>query len=282
MQLFLTASIALHRLMPVGLVGEGITTFLENELKTPSFRLDGRLALVTGGSRGIGQAAVFALAEAGAHVVVAARNATEVNEVCERVRQAGGQASPWVVDVTDSAAVSEGVARLGPFQILVNNAGTNRPTLLTDMQDGDLDAVMALNVNATFYVTREVVKGLLKAGLSGSLINVSSQMGHVGGPKRTVYCASKHAIEGMTKALAWELGAAGIRVNTLCPTFVETDMTRPMLADVAFKDLVVSKIALGRVGQPQDMMGAVVFLASDASAMVTGSALMVDGGWTAI
>ncbi len=258
------------------------TTFLENELKTPSFRLEGRRALVTGGSRGIGQAAVFALAQAGAHVVVAARNASEVNEVCERVRQEGGQASPWVVDVTHSAAVSEGIARLGPFQILVNNAGTNRPTLLTEMQDGDLDAVMALNVNATFYVTREVVKGLLKAGLTGSLINVSSQMGHVGGPKRTVYCASKHAIEGLTKALAWELGASGIRVNTLCPTFVETDLTRPMLADLAFKEFVVSKIALGRVGQPQDMMGAVVFLASDASAMVTGSALMVDGGWTAI
>jgi NAD(P)-dependent dehydrogenase (short-subunit alcohol dehydrogenase family) len=259
-----------------------VKIFQENQLKTPSFRLDGRRALVTGGSRGIGQAAVFALAEAGAHVVVAARNASEVNQVCERVQQSGGQATPWVVDVTHSAAVSEGIARLGPFQILVNNAGTNRPTLLVDMQDSDLDAVMALNVNATFYVTREVAKGLLKAGLTGSLINVSSQMGHVGGPKRTVYCASKHAIEGMTKALAWELGASGIRVNTLCPTFVETDLTRPMLADLAFKEFVVSKIALGRVGQPQDMMGAIVFLASDASAMVTGSALMVDGGWTAI
>ncbi len=254
----------------------------ENKLQTPSFRLDGRRALVTGGSRGIGQAAVFALAEAGAEVVVAARNAGEIDAVCERVRQAGGRATPWVIDVTHSTAVSEGIARLGPFQVLVNNAGPNRPTLLTEMQDADLDAVMALNVSATFYVTRAVVKGLLEAGLTGSLINVSSQMGHVGGPKRTVYCASKHAIEGMTKALAWELGAAGIRVNTLCPTFVETDLTRPMLADLAFKDFVVSKIALGRVGQPQDMMGAVVFLASDASAMVTGSALMVDGGWTAI
>lgn len=251
-------------------------------MKTPSFRLNGRRALVTGGSRGIGQAAVFALAEAGAHVVIAARNASEVNEVCARVRALGGHASPWIVDVTDAEAVKQGIEQHGPFQILVNNAGMNRPTLLTEMQDSDLDAVLNLNVKAAFYVAREVVRGLLEAGLPGSLINISSQMGHVGGFKRTVYCATKHAVEGLTKALAWEVGAAGIRVNTICPTFIETDMTRGMLEDVAFRDSVVSKIALGRVGQPQDLMGAVVFLASDASAMVTGSSLMVDGGWTAV
>jgi NAD(P)-dependent dehydrogenase (short-subunit alcohol dehydrogenase family) len=251
-------------------------------VKTPSFRLNGRRALVTGGSRGIGQAAVFALAEAGAHVVIAARNASEVNEVCTRVRALGGHALPWIVDVTDAQAVKQGIEQHGPFQILVNNAGMNRPTLLTEMQDSDLDAVLNLNVKAAFYVAREVVRGLLEAGLPGSLINISSQMGHVGGFKRTVYCATKHAVEGLTKALAWEVGAAGIRVNTICPTFIETDMTRGMLEDVAFRDSVVSKIALGRVGQPQDLMGAVVFLASDASAMVTGSSLMVDGGWTAV
>ena len=251
-------------------------------MKTPSFRLDGRRALVTGGSRGIGQAAVFALAEAGAHVVVAARNAAEVNEVCARVRSQGGHASAWIVDVTDSRAVTQGMVEHGPFQILVNNAGMNRPTLLTEMQDSDLDAVLNLNVKAAFYVAREVVRGLLEAGLPGSLINISSQMGHVGGFKRTVYCATKHAVEGMTKALAWEVGAAGIRVNTIGPTFIETDMTRGMLQDTAFLDSVVSKIALGRVGQPQDLMGAVIFLASDASSMVTGSSLMVDGGWTAV
>ena len=251
-------------------------------MKTPSFRLDGRHALVTGGSRGIGQAAVMALAEAGAHVVVAARNKSEINEVCARVRSLGGHATPWVVDVTNSVAVRDGIAQHGPFQILVNNAGMNRPTLLTEMNDGDLDDVLNLNVKAAFYVAREVVRGLLEAGLPGSLINISSQMGHVGGFRRTVYCATKHAIEGMTKALAWEVGAAGIRVNTICPTFIETDMTRGMLQDLAFRDSVLSRIALGRVGQPRDLMGAVVFLASDASAMVTGSALMVDGGWTAV
>ena len=251
-------------------------------MKTPSFRLDGRRALVTGGSRGIGQAAVFALAQAGAHVVIAARNPGEVHALCARIAQEGGQASPWIVDVTDSAAVSKGIAQNGPFQVLVNNAGMNRPELLTETSDEDIDAVFTLNVKASFYVAREVVRGLLTAGLPGSIINVSSQMGHVGGFKRTVYCATKHAMEGMTKALAWELGSARIRVNTLCPTFIETDMTRGMLKDDDFRASVVSKIALGRVGQPEDLMGAIVFLASDAAAMVTGSALLVDGGWTAI
>ena len=252
-----------------------------NNVKTPSFRVDGRRALVTGGSRGIGLAAVMALAEAGAHVVVAARNSAEVSEACARVRAQGGHATPWVVDVTDSAAVSAGVARLGPMQILVNNAGMNRPNLMTETTDEDLDAILSLNVKAAYYVAREVVRGLLDAGLPGSLINISSQMGHVGGFRRTVYCASKHAVEGMTKALAWEVVHAGIRVNTICPTFIETAMTRGMFEDAAFMEMVRSKIALGRVGQPQDLMGAVVFLASDASAMMTGSALMVDGGWTA-
>ena len=164
---------------------------------------------------------------------------------------------------------------------MVNSAGTNRPALLTQTSDEDLDAVLLLNVKAAFYLAREVARGLIAAGMPGSLINISSQMGHVGGPKRTVYCASKHAIEGLTKALAWELGGQQIRVNSLCPTFIETDMTRPMLADPEFMTLVQSRIALGRLGQVQDIMGAVVFLASEASALVTGSALMVDGGWTA-
>ena len=138
-----------------------------------------------------------------------------------------------------------------------------------------------LNLKAAFYLAREVARGLISAGLPGSLIQISSQMGHVGGPKRTVYCATKHAVEGMTRALAWELGPHQIRANTLCPTFIETAMTRPALADPAFRQFVQSRIALGRLGQIEDIMGAVVFLASDAAALVTGSALMVDGGWTA-
>ena len=251
------------------------------KLVTPSFRLDGKRALVTGASRGIGEAAAHALAQAGAEVTLAARSLPELDAVAQAIRAQGGRAKTLPLDVTDSSAVQRDIAAQGPFQILVNSAGTNRPALLTQTSDEDLDAVLLLNVKAAFYLAREVARGLIAAGMPGSLINISSQMGHVGGPKRTVYCASKHAIEGLTKALAWELGGQQIRVNSLCPTFIETDMTRPMLADPEFMTLVQSRIALGRLGQVQDIMGAVVFLASEASALVTGSALMVDGGWTA-
>ena len=249
--------------------------------KTPSFRVDGRRALVTGAGRGIGRAAAAALGEAGAHVFAAARTAGEVEALAEDIRSAGGQATALQLDVADLDAVRSAVAEHGPFQILVNNAGTNRPAFLGDITEDDYDTVTDLNVRSVVFLTQAVAKGLQDAGLPGSIINVSSQMGHVGGPKRTVYCATKHAIEGATKALAWELGADGIRVNTLCPTFIVTPMSEPMLKDRDFHDLVVSSIALGRIGQVEDIMGAVVYLASDASSLVTGSALMVDGGWTA-
>jgi NAD(P)-dependent dehydrogenase (short-subunit alcohol dehydrogenase family) len=250
-------------------------------LSTPSFRIDGLCALVTGAGRGIGLAAAHALAQAGARVTLVARSAPEIDAAAADISAAGGQACARTLDVTDSAAVTAFMAEHGPFDILVNNAGTNRPTLITDMLDADYDAVMDLNVKATMFVTREVARGLVKAGKPGSIITISSQMGHVGGPKRALYCATKHAVEGMTKALAWELGPHGIRVNTVCPTFIETAMTEKMFADPAFRTYVESRIALGRLGRLEDIMGAVVFLASDAAAMVTGSALMVDGGWTA-
>ena len=247
----------------------------------PGFRVDGRRALVTGAGRGIGFAAAVALAQAGAAVTLAARSEDELEAACAQIRAAGGVCDSLVLDVTDAQAVRVQIAERGPFQILVNNAGTNRPKPLVEIEDDDIDAVLDLNVKAAFYVTRAVAKQLLAAKLPGSVINVSSQMGHVGSPKRTLYCASKHAIEGMTKALAWELGPANIRVNTICPTFIETALTAPMLADQAFHDWVVSKIALGRVGQLHEVMGPMVFLASDASSLITGSALMLDGGWTA-
>jgi len=250
-------------------------------LKTPSMRLDGKTALVTGAGRGIGLAAAHALAQAGARVVLAARSGQEIEAACADIRGAGGRASAATLDVTDSAAVSAYVAEHGPFEILINNAGTNRPSLITEMLDADYDAVMDLNVRATMFVTREVARGLIAAGRPGSIITISSQMGHVGGPKRALYCATKHAVEGMTKALAWELGPHNIRTNTICPTFIETAMTQKMFSDAAFRGYVESRIALGRLGKLEDIMGAVVFLASDAAALVTGSALMVDGGWTA-
>ena len=250
--------------------------------RTPSFRLDGCKALVTGAGRGIGLAAASALADAGADVCLLARTETEVSAVAEALCARGDAATAFAIDVTDTAAITQLISEQGPFHILVNNAGTNRPAPCVDYAESDYDDVMALNVRAVYFTTRAVARGLVAAGLEGSIINISSQMGHVGGAGRTVYCASKHALEGFTKALAWELGESGIRVNTLCPTFIETPMTEPMLEDRAFKDRVLSQIALGRVGQVEDLMGAVVYLASDASRLVTGSALMVDGGWTAV
>ena len=249
--------------------------------KTPSFRLDGRKALVTGASSGIGLAAAAALADAGAHVTLAARSGEKIKAAADAIKSQGGQAEALELDVTDKAAVEREIASHGPFQILFNNAGGNRPQELVDVTEEDYDAVTNLNVKAALFVAQAVVKGLIDAGQPGSIINTSSQMGMVGGPKRTVYCATKHAVEGFTKAMAWELGEQGIRVNTICPTFIVTPMTEHMLEDENFRDFTLSKIALGRLGQVEDLMGAVVFLASDASALVTGSSLVVDGGWTA-
>ena len=254
---------------------------MSGSLTAPDFGLHRRRALVTGAGRGLGLAAATALAQAGAAVTLAARSEAELIDACAQLRAAGHTCDHLVLDVTDSAAVSAALAAREPYQILVNNAGMNRPKLLVDVEDDDIDAVMDLNVKATFYVTRQVAKGLLAAKLPGSIINVSSQMGHVGSPRRALYCASKHAVEGMSKALAWELGPSGIRVNTVCPTFIETTMTAPMFADVDFRAWVVGKIALGRLGRVEEVMGPIVFLASDASSLVTGSALMLDGGWTA-
>jgi NAD(P)-dependent dehydrogenase (short-subunit alcohol dehydrogenase family) len=249
--------------------------------KLPSFNLGGRQALVTGGGRGLGRAVASALAEAGAEVTVVARTATEIEEVADQITERGDKAQALVLDVTDTAQVSNEVSKRGPFQILVNNAGTNRPADLLSITEADYDLVTDLNVRSTIFLTQAVARGLIDAGLPGSIINMSSTMGHVGGPKRTVYCATKHAVEGATKAIAWELGQHQIRINTICPTFVETPMTKPMLADQDFCDFVTSNIALGRLGQVEDVMGAALYLASDASSLVTGSALMIDGGWTA-
>jgi NAD(P)-dependent dehydrogenase (short-subunit alcohol dehydrogenase family) len=250
-------------------------------MHTPNFRVDGQRALVTGGSRGIGFFAAIALAQAGAKVTLAARSIATLESAAQEFKKVGFECEILQLDVTDPIAVDESLGAREPFQILVNNAGMNRPKHLVDVKNEDIDAVFDLNIKAAFYVTRKVTQQLLAAKLPGSIINISSQMGLVGSPRRTLYCASKHALEGMTKALAWELGAANIRVNTICPTFIETDMTAPMFEDKTFRAWVIDKIALGRLGQPDEIMGSIVFLASPASSLITGSALVLDGGWTA-
>jgi NAD(P)-dependent dehydrogenase (short-subunit alcohol dehydrogenase family) len=247
----------------------------------PSFRLDGKRALVTGGGRGIGLAAASALAQAGAHVTLAARTGTEVAAAAEAIRVRGDAADALVLDVTDVDAVRATISRAQPFDILVNNAGTNRPATFIDVKIEDFDFIVGLNVRAAFFVAQAVARKMIEAKRAGSIINISSQMGHVGAARRTVYCASKHAVEGFTKAMAIELAPHRIRVNTLGPTFLETPMTRPFFENKEFRAEVISKIKLGRLGQLDDVTGAIVFLASDASALMTGSALVIDGGWTA-
>jgi NAD(P)-dependent dehydrogenase (short-subunit alcohol dehydrogenase family) len=244
--------------------------------RTPSFRLDRRRALVTGAGRGIGFAAAAALAEAGAAVTLVARTAAEIEAAAAEM---GGIAA--VLDVSDIAAVKAFFAERPAFHILVNNAGTNRPKPMWEVSEEDYDAVYDLNVKSAFFVAQACVHKMLDEKVTGSLIHIGSQMGHVGGPNRSLYCGSKWALEGMNKAFALDLASHGIRSNTIAPTFIETPLTKPFFEDPAFKASVLSKIKLGRIGQVEDLMGAILFLASDASALMTGTSMIIDGGWTA-
>ena len=250
-------------------------------MTTPSFRLDGKRALVTGAGRGLGLAAAYALGGAGAHVVLAARGASEIEAGAEAIRASGGVASTLQLDVNRISECASRIAEAGPFEVLLNNAGTNRPKPVGDVTEDDYDAVLDLNLKAAYFVAQAVAKGMIAHGVRGSLIHMSSQMGHVGGANRTLYCASKWGLEGLNKALALDLAPHGIRSNTIAPTFIETPLTRPYFEDKAFLASVLSKIKLGRLGSENDITGAVVFLASDASALMTGSSIVVDGGWTA-
>jgi len=249
--------------------------------RTPSFRLDGRRALVTGAGRGIGHALAAALAEAGAQVVLAARSTAQIESAAEAIRAAGGAASAAPLDVADLAAVAAFFGREPAFDILVNNAGTNRPKPFAEVCEEDYDAVLGLNLKSAFFVAQHCARGMVAAGLRGSLIHLGSQMGHVGGRNRSLYCASKWGLEGLSKAMSLDLAPHGIRSNTIAPTFIETPMTEPFLADDNFRGDVLARIKLGRLGRVEDLMGAALYLASDASALVTGTSLVVDGGWTA-
>lgn len=249
--------------------------------KTPSFRLDGKRALVAGASSGIGLACAAALGEAGAEVTVAARRIDALEALVEQMTAAGMKARALALDVANVDATRAAVAENGPFDVLVNSAGLARHSPATDTSPEDFDAVADLNIKGAYFLTQAVARGLMAAGKPGSLINISSQMSKVGGLDRAVYAATKHAVEGFTKSMAIEWGKAGIRINSICPTFVLTDLTRSTFDQPDKRAWIEDKIKLGRVGEVEDIMGAVQYLASDAAALVTGSALMIDGGWTA-
>jgi len=244
-------------------------------------RLDGMKALITGASSGIGLGCAVALAEAGSHVVLSARNIGGLNDVVDAIQSKGLSAKAMMLDVTNTNSIRESIENQDPFDILVNSAGLGRHSPSKDTLVEDFDDVMNVNLRGAYFVTQAVAKGLIKAKKPGSLINISSQMGHVGGVDRAVYSASKHAVEGFTKAMAIEWGPHQIRVNTICPTFIRTPLTQSTFDNPERRKWIEDKIKLGRIGEVEDIMGAVVFLASDASSLITGSALMIDGGWTA-
>ncbi|MBY6048682.1 SDR family NAD(P)-dependent oxidoreductase [Vannielia litorea] len=249
--------------------------------RTPSFRLDGKRALVAGASSGIGQACAVALAEHGAEVVLAARTAAKLEALEDALKARGHAATALSLDVADVPATEAAVAANGPFDILINSAGLAIHSPALETTEADFDAATGLNVKGAYFLTRAVARGLAEAGRPGSLITISSQMAKVGGVDRAVYSATKHAVEGFTKSMAIEWGPKGIRVNTICPTFIITPLTRQTFDRPERRAWVEEKIKLGRVGEVEDIMGAAVFLASDAASLITGTALMVDGGWTA-
>jgi len=245
------------------------------------FRLDGMTALVLGASRGIGRACALALASAGADLVLASRSADELGGVAAESERDGARPRALTCDVACAASIEQLFDAAGELDVLVHCVGINRPAPIVDMPLADLDAMLSLNVRSAYLAGQAAARAMTAQGRGGSIVFVSSQMGHVGAARRTAYCATKHAVEGLAKAMAVELGPAGIRVNTVAPTFVETAMTAPFLADPGFRADVLGRIPLGRLGSVDDVASAVVFAASSASALMTGSSVVVDGGWTA-
>jgi NAD(P)-dependent dehydrogenase (short-subunit alcohol dehydrogenase family) len=251
----------------------------------PSFRLDGRVALVTGAGRGIGAEAAMALALAGAEVILLSRTRSELEQVSQRIAGRGGRSRVLVCDVTDNVQVRAAFEPIERLDILLNSAGMNIPEPFVEVSEAHLDEVVTLNVRAAFLVAQAAARKMLEARdrreRGGSIINMSSQMGRVGAERRTVYCMTKHAVEGLTKAMAVELAPHNIRVNAVAPTFLETPMTAKFFENSEFRTWVLDRIPLGRVGQMDEVTGAIVFLASPAASLVTGASLAIDGGWTA-
>ena len=244
------------------------------------FRLDGQLAVVTGASKGLGRGCALALAGAGADVALIGRNQDDLVAVAKEIQQLGRTAHVLAIDVTNCDDLAAMLGKLPLFQIFVNNAGTNRPQPFLEVDAETYDMVMNLNLRAAFFAAQAAARLMAGNGHGGSIINMSSQAGHRALRDRSVYSTSKFALEGLTKAMAFELAEQSIRVNAVAPTFVETPMTQAGLTQKDFRDYVEDKIKLPRLGQIGDVAAAVLFLASPASSMITGTSLLVDGGWT--
>lgn len=247
----------------------------------PTFSLQGRTALVTGAGRGIGRAIAEVYAQAGAEVVLCARTVDEIEAVASEMRGAGFKARARPCDVTDTSAVAALVHGLERLDVFVNNAGTNRPRPHLEVTEADFDLIVGLNLKAAYFAQQAVARRMVALGAGGSIINMSSMLGHIGASDRSVYCATKWGIEGMTKATAIELAPHGIRVNTICPTFIDTPLTKPYFENPEFGQHVMRMIKLGRLGRVEDIVGAALYLGSDAASLMTGNSIVLDGGWTA-
>lgn len=258
-----------------------MSTATQSSRAVPDMRLDGRVAVITGASRGIGRACALALAEAGADVVLISRTRSELEALADQIESGGARAAAIACDVGHAGQVRAAFDQLARVDVLVNSAGGNVPQPFLEVSEENLDWMWSLNVRGAFLVSQAATRRMVTSGRGGSIVHISSQMGHVGAANRTVYCATKHAIEGLTKAMAVELAPYGIRVNAIAPTFVDTPMTRPYFADAAFRASVLRNIPLGRIGEVSDVAAAVLFAASAASGLMTGTSLRIDGGWTA-
>ncbi|WP_170439781.1 SDR family NAD(P)-dependent oxidoreductase [Ruegeria arenilitoris] len=248
--------------------------------RTPSFSLSGKTALVTGASSGIGLGCAVALAEAGALVVCAARGAERLNEAVSALQAQGWSAEGRVLDQGDLTAL-QALFDERAFDVVVNSAGTARHGPAVETTPEDFDAVTSVNLRSAYFLSAYAAKALMAAGRPGSIIHISSQMGHVGGIDRALYCATKHGLEGMVKAMAIEWGKQGVRINTVCPTFIRTPLTQSTFDNPERAAWIMDKIKLNRVGEVEDIMGAVLYLAAEASGLVTGTSMLIDGGWTA-
>jgi NAD(P)-dependent dehydrogenase (short-subunit alcohol dehydrogenase family) len=255
------------------------------DLRLPSFRLDNKIALVTGAGTGLGAAIAIGLAESGAEVILVGRTRATLEETAAAISRLGAKSRTVICDVTDSSAIRREIEALSRLDVLINNAGTNAPEPFVEVSDLHLDTMLDLNVRAAFVVAQAAVRKMLEAPdrvlEGGVVINISSQMGHVGSPNRTVYCMTKHALEGLTKAMAVELAPKNIRVNSIGPTFTDTPLARRVVDTPQKREFVMSRIPMGKLCRLEDLMSAAVFLASPAAAMITGTHLIVDGGWTA-
>ena len=240
--------------------------------------MNGLVAVVTGAGRGIGRACALQLARAGALVIAIARTQGDLDTLSA---EAGAPVETWVADVLAPETVAR-IRALPRLDVLVNNAGTNKLQHVFDVDDDTLDMLLALNIRSAFKIAQAGAQAMADAGAGGSIINISSQMGHVGAPKRAVYCMTKHAIEGLTKSMAVELAEKRIRVNTVAPTVVETSMTAPFFKDPAYREAAMAMIPMKMIAQPDDVAAAVVYLASPAARLVTGTSIRVDGGATAM